>query len=77
MNFTPQTLGFDGNWMELALRFTAWQDGVSVCITGSKNPDHIQQNIKFLRKGPLAEEIVQKIRQLWADSYDGSWNGQT
>ena len=77
MNFTPQTFGFDGDWIELALRFTAWQDGVSVCITGSKNPDHVQPNIKFLQKGPLAQEIVQKIRQLWADSNDGSWNGQT
>ncbi len=76
MNFTPQTLGFDGDWLELALRFTAWQEGVSVCITGSKNPDHIRQNIKVLQKGPLDEETVGKIRQLWTQNDNGSWEGQ-
>ena len=77
MNFTPQTLSFDGDWLELALRFTAWQEGLSVCLTGSTNPDHIRQNIKVLQKGPLDEETVGMIRQLWTQNNDGSWDGQT
>jgi aryl-alcohol dehydrogenase-like predicted oxidoreductase len=77
MNFTPQTVGFEGDWLELALRFTAWQQGVRVCITGSKNPDHIRQNIKLLEKGPLEQKTVDNIRELWTRNNDGSWEGQT
>lgn len=77
MSFTPESLGFDGTWMELALRFATFQAGVSAAIVGSRNPDHIRQNVAYIEKGPLPRDIEAKIRQAWHDHAAATWTGLT
>jgi aryl-alcohol dehydrogenase-like predicted oxidoreductase len=77
MGFTPDSLEFGGDWVELALRFTAYQPGVGVALIGGQNLGHIKDNIEIMKKGPLPQEIVDKIRQAWKEKDDGSWKGET
>ena len=42
MGFTPGSLGFDGDWSEMALRFTLGCDGVHCALLGGTTLDHIQ-----------------------------------
>ncbi len=51
---------------ELALRFTAFTDGVSSCIAGSTNLEHIQANLAALEKGPLPPEVYAAVRSAFA-----------
>lgn len=76
MGFTPDRLGFDGSWMELALRFTAWQPGVHVALVGGRTADNLPANVRIVEKGPLPESVIKKIRDAWKSSDDGSWTGQ-
>ncbi len=76
MDFTPAGAGFEGSWAELAIRFAAYAPGVSICIPGSTNPDHVLENIDHFNKGPLDRTVVDKLRQIWAGADDGSWMGQ-
>ncbi len=61
-------------WDELALRFTAFSEGVSTCITGSTSIEHIKNNIRILEKGKLDDEIYEPIRSVFR-KYDKDWNG--
>ncbi|MDK1032241.1 MAG: aldo/keto reductase [Planctomycetia bacterium] len=76
MGFTPESLGFDGSWVELALRFSAYLPGVHCAIIGSTNVDHVLENAKAVAKGPLPEPVVEAIRDAWAKNDDGSWHGR-
>lgn len=77
MGLTPEAVGFDGDWAELALRFCLTQPGVRTAIVGSTNTDHIQQNVRLVEKGPLPNDVNDAIRKLWHEHNDGSWLGQT
>jgi hypothetical protein len=77
MGLTPQAVGFDGDWAELALRFCLTQPGVGTAIVGSTNPEHIRQNVEFVEKGPLGADVNDRIRDLWHEHNDGSWLGKT
>lgn len=76
MGFTPADVGFDGDWLDLMLRFTAYQDGVHCTITGSTNLDHMLANIKVAEAGPLDDAVVATIRAAWATHADDTWIGQ-
>ena len=76
MNFTPESIGFDGDWDELALRFSAWQDGVHTTLVGGTNFEHTRRNAAIVDKGPLPFEVLRNIRHLWEKCDDGSWIGQ-
>ena len=76
MGFTPGSLGFDGDWVELALRFTIGQDGLHVALVGGRNPDHVRKNVELIAKGPLPDKTVQAVRDAWESCDDGSWKGQ-
>ncbi|MEN6626116.1 MAG: aldo/keto reductase [Candidatus Sumerlaeia bacterium] len=77
MAFTPQSLGFDGDWGELALRFTAWQPGVHCALIGGTNLDHIRANIAAVEKGPLPEPVAEGLRKAWRAHAVTGWAGQT
>ncbi len=66
------THGMD--WLELALRFSAYTDGVSTCIAGTSSMDHFKENLRALEKGPLDREIVQHIRSEFRKN-DNNWVG--
>ena len=76
MGLSPASVGFDGEWIEMALRFTAWQPGVSSILVGSRTPGHLEENARLIAKGPLPEAVVQAIRETWKRCDDGTWVGQ-
>lgn len=77
MGFTPESLGFDGDWVELALRFTVFQPGVHCALIGGTRLEHVKSNIGIVSKGPLPKEVLEKLGQTWDAHDDGSWVGQT
>jgi aryl-alcohol dehydrogenase-like predicted oxidoreductase len=62
------------DWLELAIRFSAYTEGVSSCIAGTSSVDHLKENIMVLEKGPLAVEIIQEIRSEFRKN-DADWIG--
>jgi len=70
MNLNPN--GMD--WLELALRFTAFTEGVCSCIAGTASMEHFMENIRAIEKGPLAPEIIQYLRTEFQKN-DDNWVG--
>lgn len=60
-----------------ALRFSAFQPGVHVCIVGTSRPERWRQNAELLRAGPLSAETVKMIRDRWREVATPEWTGQT
>ncbi|MDB5305511.1 MAG: aldo/keto reductase [Phycisphaerales bacterium] len=81
MKLNPTDLGFvgptDGVWPELALRFTLSFPGVHCAIIGTTNPDNARANIAYAEKGPLPEDVVHKIEEVFRDADpEGKWTAQ-
>lgn len=78
MNVSPESVGFDGTWPELALRFTLAQPGVTCAIIGTSRIGNAQANLAFAAKGPLPQSTVDQLRAAFrAADPDGTWAGQT
>lgn len=60
-----------------ALRFTAFQPGVSVCIVGTSKPERWRQNAELLKAGALSEETQKMIRARWKEVASADWMGLT
>ncbi len=60
-----------------ALRFTAFQPGVHVCIVGTSKPERWKQNAELLRAGALSAETQKMIRERWKEAAGKDWTGQT
>jgi aryl-alcohol dehydrogenase-like predicted oxidoreductase len=69
-------LDFGADWADTALRFAAFADGVSSCIVGGKNIEHIRANAASLARGPLPSEVVTAIRAAFVQ-HDNNWRGET
>ena len=63
-------------WQELALRFTAFTEGVHSCIVGTRNLSHVLQNIAILQKGPLPAGQYEEIRAAFKQKDPGWWVGE-
>jgi len=73
-----RALGLDPapyDWTELALRFAAWQDGVSCAIVGTSRLEHLQRNAELVAKGPLPSETTAALRAAFQERGAG-WEGQ-
>lgn len=68
-------LDFGADWPDIALRFTAFTIGVTSCIVGGRNIDHVRSNIASIARGPLPSEVVARIRTAFAQC-DSNWTGQ-
>ncbi|MEW6732728.1 MAG: aldo/keto reductase [Acidobacteriota bacterium] len=68
-------LDFGADWPDIALRFSAYTEGVSSCIVGTTNLEHIRENIAILSKGPLPANTVSDICTAFKQ-YDDNWIGQ-
>lgn len=77
MGFTPESLGFEGDWVELALRFTISDPNVHSALVGGMNLEHFQENVKCVQKGSLPGQVFAAIRDAWEERDDGSWRGET
>jgi aryl-alcohol dehydrogenase-like predicted oxidoreductase len=53
-------------WLEAALRFSAYQNGVQCVLTGSSNADHMRLNAQWLENGPLPAVTVKRLRDAFA-----------
>ena len=65
-------------WPELALRFTLSHPGVHTAVVGTTKPEHLARNADAVKKGPLPETMVMKIRDsfLRGQERDGqAWRG--
>lgn len=68
-------LDFGAEWPDVALRFAAFTPGVTSCIVGGTNLDHIRANVASIARGPLPEGVVARIRRAFAE-HDTGWVGQ-
>lgn len=83
MNITPVELGYHGHaeieWPEIALKFTLAIPGVDAAIVGTTSTVNATANIDAVRKNPLREQVVAKLRQAFKDAQNASgeeWIGQ-
>jgi aryl-alcohol dehydrogenase-like predicted oxidoreductase len=49
--------------MEFTLRFTLSHPGLSTTIVGTKNPDHLKDNLEAARKGPLPDDVLAEAKR--------------
>lgn len=76
MKLNASDFGMD--WAELALRFTLSQPGVHCALVGTTNPTNVANNLRYAEKGPLAPDVVAKIRAAFkAADPQGQWPGLT
>jgi aryl-alcohol dehydrogenase-like predicted oxidoreductase len=61
---------------ELAVRFAAWQDGVSCCIAGTASPAHLRHNAELVARGPLDGEMLGLLQSRF-DQHGRSWRQET
>ena len=66
---------FDMDWNELALRFSVFAPNVDSCVVASTNIEHITQNIAYIQKGKLPEDIFNTIRAKFVH-LGTNWEGQ-
>ena len=57
--------------MEFILRFTYSHPDLDTTIVGTINPDHLQDNINALLKGPLARDVYQEAKRRLAEAGQG------
>ena len=60
---------------ELALRFVAYLPQVTTLIIGSRNADHLRENISMIGRGPLPDDVLTSIRTAFQEN-DDDWIGQ-
>jgi aryl-alcohol dehydrogenase-like predicted oxidoreductase len=49
--------------MEFMLRFTLSHPGLGTTIVGTRNPDHLRDNIEAAKKGPLPPDLVAEAKK--------------
>lgn len=61
----------------IALRFSAFMPGVTVCIVGTSRPERWRQNAELLKAGPLSDDVMKSIRDRWKEVAKPDWTGRT
>lgn len=62
--------------VSIALRFTAFQPGLSTAIVGSSSPGRWAENAALLAQGALSSEELAAIRSRWKERAKSDWVGQ-
>ena len=70
MNLEPQM-----DWLELAIRFSAFAPGVSSIIIGTGKLQNFKHNLELVARGPLSDDEVQRWRSAF-EAHDQDWIGQ-
>jgi aryl-alcohol dehydrogenase-like predicted oxidoreductase len=65
----------EGEWGELAIRFSLSIPGVASAIVGTGDVTHLEQNVKWANAGPLHAELTESLRFTFFD-HDENWIGQ-
>lgn len=68
-----EPLAFLGDVRDAAYRFCAHEPGVDVVLTGTSSPEHLEQNVRSLLRGPLDSEQRRRLERLFGavDSVSG------
>lgn len=64
----------DGDWLTLALRFSAFAPGVSTAIVGTGSPHHLAEAVEAAARGPLDPDEVARWRDAFAP-FAAEWPG--
>ena len=51
--------------VEAAYRYAAFTDPVSTVMTSTIEVDHLEQNVKFLEKGPLPQAHIERLETVF------------
>ncbi|MBH9575315.1 aldo/keto reductase [Inhella proteolytica] len=62
-------------WPELALRFAAFQPGVSSLLLGTKSLGNLRSAQAALAAGPLPADLQQSLQQRWQAAGGSHWPG--
>lgn len=65
----------DMEWDEMAIRFSAFQPGVSTAIVGTASSEHLARCVEAVTRGPLPAERVAELRDAFR-RHDRGWVGQ-
>jgi aryl-alcohol dehydrogenase-like predicted oxidoreductase len=65
----------DLSWDEFALRFAAFQPGVSAAVVGTRSLKRLRRNAEIVASGPLPAEAVAQIRAAY-QAIGATWEGQ-
>jgi len=57
--------GEEGSLVDVAYRFAAGNDTVSAIMTGTINPEHLEENVKTIERPPLPEEKIARLRRVF------------
>jgi len=63
------------DWQELAIRYTCFAPGVSSAIIGTTSAEHLERNIAYVSRGPLAPALIAQIEDAFR-RHDQNWVGQ-
>lgn len=86
MDMRLEDLGIDAGaktdaaalWPEIALRFVLSVAGVHTAIIGTTKPSHVEANLQAAAKGPLPEEVVDRLCQAFRNAPGSTgWEGLT
>ncbi|MDR6220425.1 aldo/keto reductase [Deinococcus soli (ex Cha et al. 2016)] len=73
MDAIRQQAGLD--WLDLALRFTAYAPGVHSAIVGTASIQNLERNIQIVQDGPLPLDVLTHIEAAWTQ-YGLEWGGE-
>lgn len=62
------------DWAELALRFVAFQPGVSAVLLGTRSLERLQSAIEWSARGPLPQAVEQTLCRQW-QRWGRAWRG--
>ena len=54
------------NLVEAALRFPLGNSGVSTVLVGYSNMEHLEQAVRWMDRGPLPSEALERLPAIWA-----------
>ena len=58
--------GYVDNLVEASLRFALGNAGVSSVLVGYSSLDHLEQAVEYAEKGPLPQEAMARLPEVWA-----------
>ncbi|TAE29498.1 MAG: aldo/keto reductase [Candidatus Kapaibacterium sp.] len=63
------------SWDNLALRFSAFAEGVTTAIVGTTSTTNLQRNIEQVNDGALPTALLQRLHETF-QKHDNNWTGQ-
>ena len=64
--------GYVGSLVEASLRFALGNANVSSVLVGYSSLEHLEQAVEYAGRGPLPEEAMNKLREVWCRRSDSN-----